>query len=491
MRITRSMLAGYGQSLDRREKLRAMAFPAQRAFLDDRALFKAELCTRRAGKSFGIGIDIAETHERYPGDSSIYIGLTRETARLVMWKDILDEIDARVGIGWQLNRQEQSYTHPNGAVTYFRGLDSSPKEMQKTLGQKIRRIWIDEAQGFTIDLRQLVYQKLKPALADLRGQLSLHGTPGDFIGPQFAPDGFTPGRHLFFAVTKQEGLFPSESREGGWSVTRRSTLDNPHMRVQFLEQIAEIERDRPLFKETPQFVRDYLGQWAVASNRLVYRYGAVRNGIEESAVPMSRIKAWVIGVDFGYDDPTAFAVGGWADYDPTLYIVRAYKRPRMTLTAVADELRLLQADFPGARIVVDGAVKQAVEELKMRERLPLITAQKAGKHEFIQMMNSDLIEGKVKVVADACVALTDEYQALVWDDRTMVPKELASCDNHLCDGALYLWRDARNFIVREAPKRKTIEDEMAAIVAREDREGRAASVGEDDGDGDGEVWEDA
>ena len=137
------------------------------------------------------------------------------------------------------------------------------------------------------------------------------------------------------------------------------------MRVQFLEQIAEIERDRQLFKETPQFVRDYLGQWAVASNRLVYRYGAVRNGIEESAVPMSRIKAWVIGVDFGYDDPTAFAVGGWADYDPTLYIVR------------------------------------------------------------------------------------------------------------------------------EAPKRKTIEDEMAAIVAREDREGRAASVGEDDGDGDGEVWEDA
>jgi len=42
-------------------------------------------------------------------------------------------------------------------------------KVQKLLGQKFVLAVMDEAQACTIDLRQLVYGVLKPAMADYRG----------------------------------------------------------------------------------------------------------------------------------------------------------------------------------------------------------------------------------------------------------------------------------------------------------------------------------
>ena len=51
------------------------------------------------------------------------------------------------------------------APIYLVGADSNEDERQKLLGQKFVLVVIDEAQAFTIDLRQLVYGVLKPAVA--------------------------------------------------------------------------------------------------------------------------------------------------------------------------------------------------------------------------------------------------------------------------------------------------------------------------------------
>jgi len=82
-------------------------------------------------------------------------------------------------------------------VIYLVGADSNEDERQKLLGQKFVLVVIDEAQAFGIDLRQLVYGVLKPAVADYRGTIILTGTPGN------------PIKGLFFDVTN--------GREAGWS----------------------------------------------------------------------------------------------------------------------------------------------------------------------------------------------------------------------------------------------------------------------------------
>lgn len=441
-----ALIAGYRAAQERRARLHAMAFPAQRRFINDGAKLKAALCTRRAGKSFGIGVEIAEEHDRYPGASSLYVGLTRTTAKRVMWKDILKRLDAELKIGWKFNHSDLSVTHPNGAVTYFLGVDASDKEQEKALGQKYRRVWVDEAQSYTIDLRNLVYSKLAPAVADYDGTISLHGTPGDFLGPRLAGDGKTSGRQLFFAITKEDDQFPDEPREPGWSTHRWSALDNPHMRAAFERALASIERDRPHFKETPQYMRDYLGRWAIDVDRLVYRYSRAING-HESMVDLPRdLASFCIVTDLGFNDSTAYVVVGWRPHDPTLYILFADKRIGQTISHVADDIRALRAQFPGAKLVIDGAAKQSVEELRQREKLPLLATDKTGKVDFIRFMNSALAHGQIRVVVPACRPLIDEWSALVWDERSITPKTKEGCEDHCADAGLYGFRYARNFI---------------------------------------------
>jgi hypothetical protein len=473
------LASGYLRHVAARDALASMAFPAQRAFIDDPSRLKALLCTRRAGKSFAVGIDMLEEHQRHPGATTLYIGITRETCKRIMWKDILKRMNTELTLGLHFGDAEMSMRSPNGSLTYFIGADSSEKEMVKALGQKYRKVWIDEAQGFTIDLRKLVYEILKLATADYGGSICLTGTPGDYIGPRYAPDGQTSGRHLFFAATKEDGLYPEEPREPGWAVHRWSALDNPHMREAFLAEIADIEESRPLYKASPEYSRMYLGRWAIDQRRLVYRYVDERNGCDRAP---DGISAWVIGIDLGFNDASTIVVGGWRPHDPTLYIVRALKRAGQTFSDVAEAIEQIRKDHPNASLVVDGASRQGVEEMKARFRLPLVPAEKASKYDWIRLMNADFEYKmpRIRVVRKECLPLLEEWASLVWDSRSMVPKELDSCENHCADAALYLHRHARNFIVtKEAPAPPTIVEEMAAYWAREARAGQAMESGEE------------
>ena len=76
-------------------------------------------------------------------------------------------------------------TLPNGSVISVTGVDVDEKEMNKLLGRKYRLVCIDEASMYTIDLRNLVYGVLGPAMVDPNddgesGTICLMGTASDF-----------------------------------------------------------------------------------------------------------------------------------------------------------------------------------------------------------------------------------------------------------------------------------------------------------------------
>lgn len=438
------LLAEYLRRNKISEKILSAAFPKQRAFIVDKSRRKAALCTRRAGKTYGIALMLYLAAFSEPYAKTLYLTLTRQQAKDILW-DVLKKLNDDLHLGIhpkQFNETELRIVLPNRSTIKLSGADADNEERNKVLGQPYCLAVIDESAAFRTDLWSLIDTHLSPAMADKLGTIVMIGTPGDFIGPK-------KRRHMFYAVTTGKGW--PEGQEGGaaqWSVHQWSAYDNPHMVDNWTTEVAEIEKYRPKFKLTAEYKMMYLGEWAINEDSLVYKFSESN---EVKSVPALTI-ARVIGIDLGFNDATAFTVAGWADHDKTLYFMHSRKYPGWIISQVVDECRRLMAIYPEARLVIDGADKQAVEEMKRRHGLPLLCTEKKGKFDYIRQMNSDLIQCKILVNEPECEALLDEWTTLIWDDRAITPQELKTCDNHAADSALYAWRYARNFLEEEEIK---------------------------------------
>lgn len=431
----------------------------QAAAIRDAARLKVLLCTRRAGKSRGVAVEFLTDGWAHPGANYLYIGLTRDAAKKAIWKDGLKAIDHALGLGLDFNESDLTCTLPNGAVIYVLGMDAGEKQKEKARGGKYRKVAIDEAQSFGVDLRELV-KVLRPALADARGTLILAGTPGD------VPAG------LFFDLTHDQdpqapGRWTRDDADTAtrWSGHRWNAGRNPHMRLQWEAELAEMLAINPRVVETPGFVREYLGRWVRDPTKLVYRY---QPGFNDFAGDLPKLVRggwhYVLGLDLGHSpDPTSFVVAAYHDHDRTLYLIEADEALRLDITDVADRVRAYQERFEFDALVVDGANKQAVEEMRRRHGLPLVSAEKQEKADFIRLMNDDFAAGRIKLDPARCAwdvtarpknhpaGLADQYAKLVWDERAlMAPKprreEHPACQNHAADAALYAWRHCYQYL---------------------------------------------
>ena len=399
-------------------------FTHQNNFIADPARLKALFCTRRAAKSYTAGIYMVKECLENPGVNCLFIGLTRLSAEGIVWKDILKVIDRKHNLGIQFNQSKLTATFPNGSVIWLAGVDTDEDEMNKLLGKKYRLVCLDESSLYTINLNLLVYGILKPAVADNRGTICMMGTSSNIT------------RGLFYDITN--GL------EAGWSVHRWTANDNPHIRVQWQEELDDIRNNRPLFMETPLFKQWYLNQWVVDTDKLVYKFNSDRNLCE--SLP-NRLTGWsfVLGVDLGYHpDPSAFVVTAYNQNDKNLYFQETFKQTEMDITDVANKIKEYKKRYDFNQVVIDGANKQAVEEIQKRHGIALRAADKTGKSDFIEIMNAEFIQSRIKLNKFTCVDLIDEYKSLVWEteaDKIKIPrKEHPTLPNHLCDAALYAWR---------------------------------------------------
>ena len=395
-------------------------FPKQAAFIRGKGKRKAALCTRRAGKSYGIGLYLYQRAVEHEGSTVLYLALTRDSARNIMWKDVLKDINKRHNMGVQFNETLLEARLANGSVIKLAGADASKEEMEKYLGGKYPLIVIDEAGSFRQDLRKLVYENLEPAVADYDGEIVMIGTPTAFT------------KSLFFDITQ-----PSlGKRELGWEVHSWNTYDNPYMESKWRKRMGDLVQVTPNIVNTPGYRRMYLGEWVTDLDDLVYKFSPDLNSI--SGLPHASY-AYVLGVDLGFNDSSAFVVAAYSFTDKHLYFIEAHKKSKMIVSDVAERIRYYQKRFDLNTIVIDNAAKQTVEELKQRFSLPLTAADKAGKAEFIEIMNSEMVHGLIKLLPEAG-ELEVEWEDLIWDDKSLKRQEHPGCENHLADAALYAWR---------------------------------------------------
>jgi hypothetical protein len=419
-------------------------FPQQNAFIADPARLKALFCTRRAAKSFTAGLYLVKTALENPGVNCMFIGLTRASAEGILWKDILKVLNYKHKLKIRFKETVLTATFPNGSVIWLAGVDTDEDEMNKILGRKFKLICIDEASMYSIDTNKLVYGILKPATADYRGTICMMGTSSNIT------------RGLFFDITT--------GKEPGWSLHTWTAHNNPHVAAQWQEELDDIKTNRPLFMETPLFKQWYLNQWVIDLDKLVYKFDHKKNTYD--VLPQFSKNDWVyvLGVDLGYEDDSSFVVAAFHGHDPILYIIDSFKAQKMDITDVAIKIKEFKKRYDITKVIIDGANKQAVEEIQKRHQIVLETAEKAGKADFIEIMNSEFIQEKIKVNPAKNSELINEWMGLIWKtkaDKLVLPKvENPNCPNHLSDACLYAWRYCFNYYGSkpiEKPKKGTAE----------------------------------
>ncbi len=320
-------------------------------------------------------------------------------------------------------------TLPNGSVIRITGVDAEESEGLKLLGAKYRLVCVDEGSMYTIDLRNLIYGILKPAMTDPnsegeRGTIAMMGTSSNFT------------RGLFYDI--------ATGKEPGWSIHTWSAHDNPYIAKQWEEELNEIATQRPLYMETPQYKQWYLNQWVVDEDKLCYKFNEAKNIFSDRPPLHNEGWTYVLGVDLGWEDDTAFVLSAFHSNDPHMYVIDAHSKKFMTLPQVETKiLQYMGSQTPPARIIIDGAAKQSIETMRTRTSIPFEFADKMGKESFIELLNSDLIQAKLKI-NKSCTNLINEMMSLVWQtdgDKVKLPKkEHPALSNHLCDALLYSWR---------------------------------------------------
>lgn len=364
----------------------------------------------------------------------LYLALTRPSAKRIAWS-IFKALNREYGLGCKFLEADLCVVTPSGSRIYLLGVDQA-NWVDRVFGMYLDKAAIDEAASYQIDLEKFVREVLKPCLADRRGQVYLVGTPQDNI------------HCFFFNVTRPE----MDKREGGWDVFTWSTFDNPHMAEQWAQEIEELKAINPAIETTPGFRRHYLGQWVVERINNVYLYDEMVNEVRE-APPRREDDRYTLGLDFGWDDAQAFTVGLYSPHSPVFYGLEAYKEPHMTLDKAAQRVRQYQEKYPNLRIVGDPARKQLMMELVVRFGLPVEVAEKTEKHAIIELFNTDLVLGRVKLVMPDCLPIKKEITTLTklykFRDNTGKWEEHPKQPNDCCDCLLYAWRDARHFMFKE------------------------------------------
>lgn len=398
-------------------------FGPQKDFVLDKSHLKAATCSRRAGKSYGTAFMLATAALEHPRSVCPYITQTRETAKDIIHPAFFD-LDRKYGLNLKFRENSGDVVFPNGSKVILRGA-STVREVEKLRGPKYPLCIIDEAQGFpAYILDSLVDEVLEPATLDYKGQIVATGTPNAACaGP--------------FKDIVHHGM--------GWKVHNWTLRDNPHLPDvnTWLNTLCE---RRGWSKDTPAFLREYCGIWVRDLEGLVFEYNPKINQVDTFDEHAANWE-YVLGIDLGFNDPTAFVVLAFSEALEKAYVVESYKESGLIPSAVAAHTERLMSRYKFCKIVADtgGFGKGYAEEMKAKYGIPVAAASKRNKNTFISYLNSDFKTGSLVICTDRNKELLGELQLLQWDMSSVDsgnPKvDDQRFEDHLADALLYGWRE--------------------------------------------------
>tara|TARA_R110002110_G_scaffold25389_2_gene94267 strand:- start:15347 stop:16810 length:1464 start_codon:yes stop_codon:yes gene_type:complete len=391
-------------------------FDKQLDLIDDPAKQKAALCSRRAGKTYTCCFYMLEVAHKFPDSLIPYIALTRSVAKRLMW-GALKRANNRYQVGMKFNNNELIATLKNGSQISLNGANDEA-DIDKLRGSAYPLVVIDEAASYGPFLPELVEDVLEPALIDYSGTLLMTGTPNARCHGYF-----------FDATTKEDSGFSTHK----WTIRQNPYI--PHAGDYLDKKLVQ----KGWSQDNPVYLREWCGKWIRSDDSLVYKY----SDLNRIAVPPTGLD-YVLGVDLGFTDATAFVIWGFTQDKAEAYLVEGFKQTRLITSEIAEIIEELNRTYGFISMVADcgGLGKSMVEEMRRRFGLPLKAAEKRSKFSYIELFNDGLRTERIKVI-DGC-SIFDEWDLLQWDENRN--KEDARFENHLADAALYGWRECRHFL---------------------------------------------
>jgi len=406
-------------------------FPKQQAFIKDDKRSIAAQCSRRAGKTNGLALRFKRTMDKYPSSQCVYLALTRESAKDIMWP-VLQELNDKYKWGCEFTPSTLTMIAPNGSVLRLYGADM--KNFVKRLkGRKFPGVGVDEAQDFGTHLQSLIEDVLEPATADYQdGWIALTGTPGP------VPSGY------FFEVTQQNKY--------GYSVHDWTLYENPYMPApqQFVE---ELKKKRGWDENNPTLLREYRNKWVLDVQSLWIQY---KESIDHYDVLPNKKWHYILGIDVGFRDADAIGVIAYSDDSKDTYLVEELITPKQGLTELVQQIESLQKKYPIDKMMMDegGLGKKMAEEMRRRHHIPVQPAEKIRKQETVEFLNDALRLGVFKAKSTSRFAKDSYLVQIDWEKSTpdkIVIKKNPHSD--IIDAVLYAFKESPAYTYM-APKPK-------------------------------------
>ncbi len=428
--------AGAKKALSKRLKqayeafdIRTFLFAEQLAFVQDESPNKLAVCSRRSGKTIACAADLIDTALRTTGVVCLYITLSRNNAKKIIWRE-LKKINRDYTLGGVENLSELSMTFPNTSIIYLSGAKDT-NEIEKFRGMAIKKVYIDEAQSFRAYIQELIDDVLSPALMDYAGTLVLIGTPPPI------PTGY-------FSDAYQKGVSWSKHHWTFWNnpfILAKSKLTHQQMLQRELTR-------RGVTAEDPSIQREWFGKFVLDSDALLLHYNSAKNHFQSLPIITPRKYNYILGIDLGFDDADALAVIAWSDVDATTYLVEELVVAQQGLTELVEQIQALQKKYDFSKIVIDqgGLGKKLAEEMRRRHQLPVEPADKARKMENIAFLNDALRTGRFKAKSGSKFA-QDSYLVEIDKDKSTPDKIKVSDKYHsdIIDAVLYAFKESPAF----------------------------------------------
>ena len=378
----------------------------------------------------GIAADMIDTCLKNPGAVCLYITLTQQNARNIIWTDI-QQILEKYEIEHKSNDVRLSIKFKNGSKLMCAGAkDRTQIELYR--GWKLRKCYIDECQSFRPYIKELINDVITPALRDLRGELYLTGTPGPVPA----------------------GPFYEYSHSDFWENHHWTAFDNPHMHnpdsgLDLEETLREEREMKGIDEHDPGYQRETYGLWVEDVDSLVFKFNKNKNIYYD--LPEEGDWNYVFGIDIGFEDADAIAVLAYNNQDKKVYLVKESIQNKQDISSLVEEIKRLKNIYNPGKIVIDaGALgKKVHEELRRRHGLPIEAAEKKRKVEFIELLNDDLRNEKLLAPPDSTFA--EDCMLVQWDRESKIrnperPKISSTYHSDICDAVLYAWRECYHYL---------------------------------------------
>lgn len=399
-------------------------FPEQDNFIKDPERYIVAQCSRRSGKTTGLIYRFIKTMERYPKSQCLYVALTFESAKEIMWVALM-EVNDQYKLGLTFTESKLQVKHPNGAILKLVGADQK-NFIKRLRGRKYPGVGIDEAQDFGTHLQSLIDDILTPSIADYEDSwLALTGTPGP------VPQGY------FFDITQNSKYGYSKHM---WTIMQNPHMPNPQAFLNDLKIKREWTNDNPTLR------REWLNHWVLDAQSLWVRYNENVNHFDE--LPKEHKWNYIMGVDIGFNDADAIAIIGWSETSPVTYLVEEQLTKKQGLTELVEQMNIMQKKYDCSKVVMDegGLGKKLAEEVRRRHSINVEPADKVRKQENVELLNDSLRLGRFKANKQSQFAKDSYLVQIDWDKSTpsrIIIKKKPHSD--IIDAVLYAFKESYAF----------------------------------------------